>query len=120
MSTEHSHKSKGGRGKLFLSAMEVQNLHILLLYCMLVHLEVLVVWHEFQVCGPSFIAQFSTNQLALSPGSPVRPPTILVTRLDLSCMGVVLPGRLLPVLCLSEEAVSDTTSLHVEHISAGR
>ena len=29
-STERSHKSKGGRGKLFLS-MEVQNLHILLL-----------------------------------------------------------------------------------------
>ena len=30
VSTERSHKSKGGRGKLFLS-MEVQNLHILLL-----------------------------------------------------------------------------------------
>ena len=33
--------------------------------------------------GPSFIAQSSTNQLALSPSSPA-----LVTRLDLSYMGV--------------------------------
>ena len=41
---------------------------------MLVHLEVLVVWHEFQVdYSPSLIAQSLTNQLALSPGSPSRP-----------------------------------------------
>ena len=38
-----------------------------------------------------------------------------MTRLDLSCMGVVLPGRLLPVLCV--DAVLDMTSLHVKHIS---
>ena len=41
-------------------------------------------------------------------------------RLDLSYMGVVSPDRLdcYSVVCV--EAVSDMTSLHVEHIGAGR
>ena len=72
--------------------------------------------------GPSFIAQFSTNQLALSPGSPARPPNS-GDEVKLSWMGVVLPDRLLPVFNRCVEAVVDTTSLHVKHIAiigAGR
>ena len=33
----------------------------------------LVVWHDGSKYGPSLIGQSSTNQLALSPGSPARP-----------------------------------------------
>ena len=85
---------------------------------MLVHLEVLVVWHEFQVVsparlsrervwparlsskyGPSFIAQFSTNQLALSLGFPTRPPNS-GDEVRFVLHGSSLTYRLLPVLCV--------------------
>ena len=66
---------------------------------MLVHLEVLVVWHEFQVDhGPSLIAQSLTDQLALSPGSPARPSNS-GDEVRFSCMGVVLPDSA-TVLCV--------------------
>ena len=69
--------------------------------------------------GPSFIAQFSTNQLALSPGSPARPPNsgdeIRCDEIRFVCS---LTWYFASVVCV--EAVSDTTSLHVKHISAGR
>ena len=48
-------------------------------------------------------AQSSTNQLALSPGSPARPPNSgdEVRFILHSCMGVVLPDRLLSATCRS-------------------
>ena len=68
--------------------------------------------------GPSFIAQFSTNQLALSPSSPARPPNFGDE------VRFVLHGSSLTwytfasVVCV--EAVLDTISLQVKHIGAGR
>ena len=73
-------------------------------------------WQEFY--GPSFIAQFSTNQLALSPGSPARPPN------SGDEVRFVLHGSSLTwytfasVVCV--EAVLDMISLQVKHIGAGR
>ena len=68
--------------------------------------------------GPSFIAQSSINQLALSPGCPAQPSN--------SCDEVrfVLHGSSLTwytfasVVCV--DAVSETTSQHVKFIGAGR
>ena len=71
VSTEHSHESKGGQGKLFLS-VEVQNyIH----YCCGGCWSIWKCWlyGTSSKYGLSFIAQSSTNQLALSPGSPARP-----------------------------------------------
>ena len=85
---------------------------------MLVHLEVLVVSGVSSAkYGPSFIAQFSTNQLALSPGSPARPPN------SGDEVRFVLHGSSLTwytfasVVCLE---VLDAASLHVKHIRGGR
>ena len=71
-STESSHKSKGGRGKLFLCGGIYR---IYIQYCCSGCWSIWKCW----LCGmsskygPSLIAQSSTNQLALSPGSPARP-----------------------------------------------
>ena len=67
--------------------------------------------------GPSFIAQFSTNQLALSPGSPA-PPSNSGDEVKFVLHGSRLTWyTFASVVCV--EAVLDTTSLHVKHIGAG-
>ena len=94
LNTEHSHKSKEGRGTESTYITVVVDVG---------PFEVLVVWHEFQISPVLAIAQSSTNQLALSPSSPARPSNYCSSqRLDLSYMGVVLPDRLLTaaVLCV--------------------
>ena len=81
--------------------------------------KVLVVWHEFQVdYGLSLIAQSSTNQLALSPGSPARPSNsgdevrfvLLASSLAWLCYSVV---------CVEAKALWDMTSLHVSILVLG-
>ena len=61
MSTERSHISKGGRGKLSLCG-GAESTYITVVVD-IGPFEVLVVWHEFQ-------AQVSTNQLAQAPARP--------------------------------------------------
>ena len=68
VSTERSHKSKGGRGELFLYGGTEST-----------HITVVVDVGTFGSVGcvaqfPSMASSALTNQLALSPGSPARPP----------------------------------------------